>query len=74
MDYLTALGNGMSPSTPLNECEINVSVNFKPDHLPPPPSGDCWGFTHSSCPWGQVFALVLPVGLPGVYSEGLKSK
>ena len=39
MDYLTALGNGMSPSMPLNGCEINVSVNSKPDNLPPPPPG-----------------------------------
>ena len=34
MEYLTALGKGISPSTPLNGCEINVSVNFKPDHTP----------------------------------------
>ena len=59
MDYLTALGNAMSPSTLLNECEINVSVNFKPNH---PPPGNCRGFAHSSCPWGRVFA---PLSCPG---------
>ena len=63
MDYLTALGNEMSPSTPLNGCEINVSVNSKPDHLPPSPphqvtAGDSHilvapgvGFSLLSCPW-----------------------
>ena len=28
MDYLIALANGMSPSTPLSECEINVCFDF----------------------------------------------
>ena len=28
MDYSIALGNGMSPSTPLNGCEINVRFSL----------------------------------------------
>ena len=64
MDYLTALGNVMIPSTPLNECEINVSVNFKPNH--PPPPGNCRGFAHSSCPWDRVFA---PLSCPEVLNQ-----
>ena len=55
MDYLTALGNGMSPSTPLNGCEINVSVNSKSDWAT---AGDSHilfapevGFLLLSCPW-----------------------
>ena len=37
----------------------NASVISKPDHPP-------WGFAHSSCPWGRVFAPLSCLGVcPG---------
>ena len=62
----------MSPSMPLNGCEINVSVNSKPDHLPPRATA---GDSHILVAPGVGFSLLsMPVGLPGVCSGGLKSK
>ena len=41
-------------------CWSYASINFKPDH----PPGDPWGFAHSSCHWGLVFASLYSWGLP----------
>ena len=35
---------------------FNVSVNSKPDHLPP---GDPWGFAHSGCPYEIYLRFIM---------------